>query len=74
VRHREVKGKAKGRPVTGHEGTKVSRGIALLFPEPRRWMGVGGQRHAPVTLPRAKTQYPLYRRLGEPQDRSVLWV
>ena len=32
--------------------------------------GVGGQRHAPAVLPRAKTRYPLYRRLGEPQGRS----
>jgi hypothetical protein len=27
--------------------------------------GVGGQRHALVTLPPGKTRYPLYRRLGE---------
>jgi len=32
--------------------------------------GVGGQRHAPAALPPGKTQYPLYRRLGGPQDRS----
>jgi len=32
--------------------------------------GVGGQRHAPTTLPPAKTRYPLYRKLGEPQGRS----
>jgi hypothetical protein len=31
-------------------------------------MGVGGQSHAPVTLPPGKTLYPLYRRLGGPQD------
>jgi hypothetical protein len=31
---------------------------------------VGGQRHAPVTLPPGKTQCPLYRRLGWPQERS----
>ena len=31
-------------------------------------MGVGGQRHAPATLPPGKTRYPLYRRLGGPQD------
>jgi len=30
-------------------------------------MGVGGQRHAPVTLPAGKTRYPLYRRVGGPQ-------
>ena len=33
-------------------------------------MGVGGQRHAPAALPRGKTRYPLYRRLGGPQGRS----
>ena len=32
--------------------------------------GVGGQRHAPATLPPVKTRYPLYRRLGGPQGRS----
>jgi len=33
-------------------------------------MGLGGQRHAPATLPPGKTLYPLYRRLGGPQGRS----
>ena len=33
-------------------------------------MGVGGQRHAPAALPPRKTRYPLYRRLGGPQDQS----
>jgi len=33
-------------------------------------MGVGGQRHASVALPPAKTRYPFYRRLGGPQGRS----
>jgi hypothetical protein len=33
-------------------------------------MGVGGQRHAPATLPQGMTRYPLYRRLGGPQGRS----
>jgi hypothetical protein len=32
-------------------------------------MEVGGQRHAPAALPRGKTRYPLYRRLGGPQGR-----
>jgi hypothetical protein len=31
---------------------------------------VGGQRHAPATLPPGNTLYPLYRRLGGPQGRS----
>jgi len=33
-------------------------------------MGVGGQRHAPADLPPGKTRYPLYRRLGAPENRS----
>ena len=47
-----------------------SRGIALLFLQPRRWMGVGGQRHVPAALPPGKTRNPLYRRLGGPLGRS----
>jgi len=31
---------------------------------------VGGQRHAPATLPTGKTRYALFRRLGGPQGRS----
>jgi hypothetical protein len=31
---------------------------------------VGGQRHAPATLPPGRIRYPLYRRLGGPQGRS----
>ena len=34
-------------------------------------MGVGGQRHAPAALHPGKTRYPLYRRRGGPQGRSV---
>jgi hypothetical protein len=33
-------------------------------------MGVCGQRHASAALPPGKIQYPLYRRLGGPQNRS----
>jgi hypothetical protein len=36
-------------------------------------MGVGGQHHTPAALPPAKTQYPLCRRLGGPQEQSG-WV
>jgi len=32
-------------------------------------MGVGGQCHAPATLPTGKTQYPLYRTLGGPHGQ-----
>jgi hypothetical protein len=33
-------------------------------------MRVGGQRHAPATLPQGKTRYPLCNRLDGPQGRS----
>jgi len=33
-------------------------------------MGVVGQGHAPAALPPGKTRYPLYKRVGRPQDRS----
>jgi hypothetical protein len=33
-------------------------------------MGLGDQRQALAALPPGKTRYPLYRRLGGPQDRS----
>jgi hypothetical protein len=45
--------------------------IALLFSLTSELDGVGGQRHAPATLPPRKTRYPLYSRLGGPQGRSV---
>jgi hypothetical protein len=32
-------------------------------------MRVGGQRHAPAALLPGMTRFPLYRRLGRPQDR-----
>jgi hypothetical protein len=31
---------------------------------------VGGQSHAPADLPPGKIRYPLYKRLGEIQNRS----
>jgi len=31
-----------------------SRGIALPFPQPQRWKGLGGQSHAPAALPPGK--------------------
>jgi hypothetical protein len=33
-------------------------------------MGVGGQHHALAALPLVKTQYPLYKRLGEAHCQS----
>jgi len=47
-----------------------SRGISFTFSLTSALDAVGGQRHAPASLLLGKTQYPLYRRLGGPQDRS----
>ena len=47
-----------------------SRGIALLFLQSRRQMGMGGERHAPAALPSGKTRYTLNTRLGWLQGRS----
>jgi len=47
-----------------------SRLIALLFLQPRPYIKVGGQRHAPAASLPGKTRYPLYKRLGGPQGRS----
>jgi hypothetical protein len=49
---------------------KGSRGIAVLFVEPRRYMGLGGQRHTSDALPPGKTRYPVFRKLGGFQKRS----
>ena len=37
-------------------------------------MGVGDQHHAPAALPQGKVRYPLYRRLGGPQDILSVYV
>jgi hypothetical protein len=47
---------------TLEQATKTQRGsrdIALLFPEPRPLMGVGGQRHAQAVLPPGKDPVPI---------------
>ena len=49
------------------------KGTALIFLYPRHYKGLGGQRHAPASLIPGKTRFPLYMRLGGPQDRSG-WV
>lgn len=68
---RQSKGTAKfplERAMTAHRGI---RGIALLFPQPRCYMGVGGQRYSPAALPQGKkTWWSLYRRWGGPQVLS----
>jgi len=53
---------------TAHRG---SRGINLFFLDHgTRWRWVVSVTPRPLFTPRGKTRYPLYRRLGGPQDRS----
>jgi hypothetical protein len=67
-----VKLKAKAVP---QHAPKVLGGdsVAPTHSQPRHWMGVSSQRHAPAALyPRGKDlRYALHRRLGGPQSRSV---
>jgi len=58
--------KCKVQPIAGHEGTEREQIIALLFLQPRRYLGVDGQRQTPAALTPRKTRYPLYRRQGWP--------
>jgi hypothetical protein len=62
-----VKDKAHNR--TGHEGPEGEKSYSSILYLTSALDGVGGQSHAPATLPPGKTQYPLYRRLGGPQNR-----
>ena len=71
VKSCKVKVKVKFTLEQAAKAQRGSRCIALLFLQPRRQMGVGGQRHAPAALSPGKTRYPLYRRPGGPQGRSV---
>ena len=52
---------------TAHRG---SRGIALPFHDHGTRRGEGSASRPGRSLPPGKTRYPLYRRLGGPQDRS----
>jgi hypothetical protein len=64
--------------VTLEQATKAPRGsrcLAILYLQTRRFlMGVGDQHHAPAALPQGKVRYPLYRRLGGPQDILSVYV
>jgi hypothetical protein len=63
-------GKVRFHPAAGHTGPEGSRGIALLFHDHgTRWGWVVNVTPRPP-LPPGKTRYPLYRRLGAPQNRS----
>jgi hypothetical protein len=52
---------------TVHRGSRV---IALPFHDHGTKWGWGVRSRSGRSLPPEKTRYPLYRRLGEPQDRS----
>jgi hypothetical protein len=58
-------------PRTGHEGLEGDKQYSSTLSLTSALDGVGGLRHAPAALSRGKTRYPLYRRLGGPQGRSV---
>ena len=55
---------------TGRAAHRESRGIALLFLDHGTRRGEGSASRPGRSLPPGKTRYPLYRRLGWPQDRS----
>ena len=59
----------KVHPRTGHEGPEGEYRYSSTLSLTSALDGVGGQRHAPATLSPGKTRYPLYRRLGAPQNR-----
>jgi hypothetical protein len=67
---RQVKGKSKVRPITGHEGLEGEQKYNYTLSLTSAPDGVGGQLHAPAALTPEKSRYPLYRGLGRPQDRS----
>jgi hypothetical protein len=64
--------KKRGVKFTLEQATKVhrgSRGIAILFLQPRRWTGWVVRAKPPPLYPQT-TQYPLYRRLSGHQGRA----
>jgi hypothetical protein len=62
--------KGKGHPITGHQGPRGGVEVWLYSFPTSALEGVGGKHHAPAVLPPGTTRYPLYRKLGGPQDRS----
>ena len=50
--------KVKFSPEQATKAQERSKSVALLFLQPRSWMGVGGQRHPPAALLPGKTHYP----------------
>jgi hypothetical protein len=60
----------KVHPKTGHEGPGREYRYSSTLPLTSALDGVGSQRHTPAALPRGRTQYPSYRRLGGPLRQS----
>jgi hypothetical protein len=60
----------KVQPRTGHEGPEGEHMYSSTLSLTSALDGVGGQCHDPAALLPGKNRYPLYRRLGGPQDRS----
>ena len=64
-------GKGKGQPITDHKGPEVEYSYTSTLSLTSALDGMGCQHHATAALLPGKTRYPLHRRLGEPQGRSV---
>jgi hypothetical protein len=52
------KGKGKVHPITGHNGPEEEQMYSCTLPSTSVLDGVGGQRHAPATLPPGKDPVP----------------
>ena len=63
------KGRSQVLPRTGREGPE-GEVCSSTLPSTSALDGMGGQHHAPTASLPGKSRYPLYRRLGGPQDRS----
>jgi len=68
---RYIKGKGKINPITGHEDPEVDKRHSSTLSLTSALDGVGDKSHAPAALPLGKTRYPLCRRMGGPQGRSL---
>ena len=61
--------KVKAYPRTGHEGPDMEYRYSSTLSLTSALDGVSGQRHVPAALLPGMIRFPLYRRLGGPQDR-----
>ena len=66
-------GEGKVHPRTGHYGPEGELRYSFTLSLTSALDGVCGQHQDPSVLPPGKTRYPLYRRLGRPQNRCG-WV